>query len=72
MEQIFLLKIKDSTTLNKLLEWYIRHSQTSTYIRSEIVKEHQSGKGSRLVGMSDARLGQIVCSRPSETPEYII
>jgi hypothetical protein len=68
MEQLFLHKIKDEDVLEKLLEWYTQRSQTSAYIRDEIMKEHQLGRGSVLIGMNAARLSDIVRSRPSEDP----
>lgn len=71
MEQVFSLKVELGDELEKLLKWYTQSSQTSKYVRSEIMKEHQSGKGSRLVGMSGTLLAGIVCSRPSENPRSV-
>jgi len=68
MEQVFLLKIDNWFTLEKLVRWYTQRSKTLAYVRNELIKEHRSGKHSRVVGMPIHRLAEIVCNRPSEEP----
>ena len=74
MEKIYVFNIKDEKTLEAMIKWYDRGSNTAMYIQKEVMRLYRQ-RGSEMYQVPKEwsetvaqPLINIVCKRPVEVP----
>ena len=74
MEKIYVFNINDEKTLEAMIKWYDRASNTATYIRKEVMELYRQRRSEMYQVPKEwseevaQPLIDIVCKRPVEVP----
>ena len=74
MEKIYVFNIKDEKTLEAMIKWYDRGSNTATYIQKEVMRLYRQRRSKMYQVPNEwseevaKPLIKIVCNRPVEVP----
>ena len=68
MKQIFLLRVEDAATVQRIIEWYTYRSKTAKQLRNILMERHRQNP-SAVVGLRISDLAALAVRLTVEVPE---